>query len=30
MRIGGTLCVNVGYFRATERAWHHRGDWAAG
>lgn len=26
MRIGHTLCVNVGYFRATERAWHHKAD----
>jgi Icc-related predicted phosphoesterase len=23
MRIGRTLCVNVGYFRATHRAWEH-------
>ena len=23
MRIGRTLCVNVGYFRATRRAWEH-------
>ena len=26
MRVGRTLCVNVGYFRATERAWLHRGE----
>jgi Icc-related predicted phosphoesterase len=26
LRIGRTLCVNVGYFRATERAWHHKRD----
>lgn len=25
MRIGRTLCVNVGYFRATRRAWRHPG-----
>lgn len=23
MHIGQTLCINVGYFRATNRAWHH-------
>ncbi len=26
LRIGRTLCINVGYFRATERAWPHRAD----
>jgi Icc-related predicted phosphoesterase len=26
MRIGRTLCVNVGYFRATRRAWEHMPD----
>jgi Icc-related predicted phosphoesterase len=25
MRIGRTLCLNVGYFRATKRAWRHPG-----
>lgn len=25
MYIGRTLCINVGYFRATKRAWHHAG-----
>jgi Icc-related predicted phosphoesterase len=23
LHIGRTLCINVGYFRATKRAWHH-------
>ena len=26
MRIGRTLCINVGFFRATKRAWRHLGD----
>jgi Icc-related predicted phosphoesterase len=25
MRVGRTLCVNVGYFRGTRRAWRHTG-----
>lgn len=28
VRIGRTICINVGYFRATQRAWRHAaGDW---
>ena len=26
LHIGRTLCINVGYFRSTQRAWRHRGD----
>ena len=26
VRIGRTVCINVGYFRATRRAWRHAGD----
>lgn len=28
MRIGRTLCINVGYFRGTGRAWRHLNDYA--